>query len=164
MGVGSRLSGLHTARVIRRRAIGATLIFLLAACSSPEPTPSPSSAASQLPSLTPIVLTGTVLLWDEVAWPVPDPGARCGGMGAWDDITGGGSVLVLDPAGNDVAAGHLDPGARGPSSQCVFTFFVEGLPDMESYRVLIGDQEPQDYSREELEGLDWDVNVRLGYE
>jgi hypothetical protein len=60
--VGSRLRGTHTVRVTRRLVIGAALVFLLAACSSPVPTrtvgesvaptpDSPEPSASMLPDL-----------------------------------------------------------------------------------------------------------------
>ena len=158
---------LHTARVTRRLAIGAALVVVLAACNSPEPTPSSSSVPLKSPALTPMPLVGWILLWDEDAWPEPAPDMPCSGVGAWDALVDGATVVVLDPAGDRIATGSVDGGIRGPSSQCTFTFFVEELPYAESYTLLIGEQEPLTYSRAELKSADpnqLSVDVRLGYD
>ncbi|HJT63395.1 MAG TPA: hypothetical protein VJ839_01320 [Candidatus Limnocylindria bacterium] len=107
------------------------------------------------------------MLWDELAWPIPAPDSPCTGMGEWDDVAAGATVVVLDPAGHRVATGSVDGGNRGPSSQCTFTFFVEELPYAESYTLRIGEQEPLTYSRAKLKSADpnqLSVDVRLGYD
>lgn len=134
------------------------------------------------PSLAAPDLTGTLTLVDQGAWPALQVGADCEGEGGFSDITEGTQVVVTNEAGDIIATGSLGPGrfvttsAIGTSSLlrvCVFDIAVPDVPDAEFYTVEVSPRGAFnysrmvevshggtiDYSRAELDNMDWHVSL-----
>ncbi len=100
-------------------------------------------------------------------------GTPCGeGVGAFPEIHTGTPVQVVDDGGGVVAIGGLldgfvdllpypDVQARA-IAVCRFDFEIKDLPDLESYQLLIGQEQPIPFSKARLESQGWAVTIELG--
>jgi hypothetical protein len=142
-----------------------------------------SPAPGGEPSATPEPdLTGTLTLDDQGAWPALQVGADCEGQGGFSDITEGAQVVVTNEAQDIIATGSLGPGrivttgTIGSASLlrvCVFDIAVPDVPDAEFYTVEVSPPGAFnysrmvevfhlgtiDYSRAELDNMDWHVSL-----
>lgn len=94
--------------------------------------------------------------------------AVCNGAGGFGDIAGGKTVKVLSEQDKELVLTKLGEGKMyfsdpsGPRATCTFLFEGE-LPRVKgSYRFLIGDRGELNYSLEEMEAKNWQVDFSLG--
>ena len=92
-------------------------------------------------------------------------GGTCHGTGGYDDLTGGGQVVIKDGSGASIAVGHLENGvAMSNIGTCMFSFTVTGVPDADIYEVTAGSSKrggPQ-YSKSDMEKANWNVELSIG--
>lgn len=134
------------------------LAILLTACGgqaepSPEPTAVPTEALH--------TLAGTFTLHaTDGGW---RPNSRCKGSGGYSDIVPGMGMTLKDGEGTILGTARFGNGTvaeRG--QQCVFEFTFEEVPVADFYVLDSGRRGEQTYSREELESLDWTVDLEIG--
>lgn len=100
-------------------------------------------------------------------------GTPCGeGVGAFPEIHTGTQVQVVNDGGGVVGTGVLLDGFVDllpfPDVQakviavCRFDFEIKDLPDLESYMVLIGEQQQLFFSKAQLESQGWVMTIELG--
>lgn len=134
--------------------------LLLAGCSSPGTTPSPSPA--------PIVLTGTFALTAPGSIdfarrnPATGDDGACQGNGGYSDIRAGVSVVVKDSTGTIIGTGPLLYASKASNeTHCAFTFSF-GIAPTDFYVVSVGNRGGVTYSRAQLEGAGWNLDLTLG--
>jgi hypothetical protein len=104
-------------------------------------------------------VNGTFVLTDDA---VTHGGGSCQGTGGYADIQAGLTVTVKDASGKIIATSRLvDDDANSPAGKCSYTFAVQ-VPDADFYAFEVGHRGELTYSRDELEGMDWDVGFTLG--
>jgi hypothetical protein len=95
-------------------------------------------------------------------YPAFGPG-DCIGKGGYDDITVGAGVVIVDGTGTTIAVGHLGEGIYDKNAtSCTFDFTVEDVPSAKFYSIRIGRRGGPTFSLEELEELDWTMDLSLG--
>lgn len=85
--------------------------------------------------------------------------------GGYDDIQVGAQVLVRDASDKIIGTGSLGNGGgvpHGDSAWCAFPFTVDRLPEADFYSIEVTHRKPLTYSRDELEALNWTVDLKLG--
>lgn len=160
-------------RRLHRLAAAGLGLVLLSGCGSSAQTRTAdvctgstvtSASVAEGSALSGHTLSGvlTVMMSDDIA-----KGAPCQPPGAYDDITVGAPVVVMSGSGDELGRGSLEAGLAssetfGPTtSNCEFAFRVDGLPDAESYTVVISHVKDQTLSAAELEAGDWTVAFGL---
>ena len=97
----------------------------------------------------------------------PDRGDPCLGLGGYDDMQEGAEVTVRDEDGTILAKSQLQEGkltypVGGPTLSCEFPFTVEGVPDAKFYAIETADRGDLNYSKAEMEEMNWTVHFTLG--
>lgn len=84
----------------------------------------------------------------------------CYGTGGYSDLGTGGQVLILDGQQNVLGVGRLETTGE-TALGCEWTFSIE-VPEAEFYQINIGHRSPVVYTLEELEELQWLVELSIG--
>lgn len=118
--------------------------------------------ASQLPPTT-RTLDGSLTLRHAVPIGAPVVGKDypCVGVGGFDDIRGGATVVVYDAADKILAMGRLDPGrANDATGDCIFLFAVPDVPTSDFYRVEVAHRGQVPFTQRQVD--DHQVQLTLG--
>lgn len=116
-------------------------------------------------------LRGTLTLTDDIERRVSGGEAsilttddECFGTRGYDDIRAGASVVVKNEEGKIIATGNLGQGIDelGLGYSCVFQITVDDVTDADFYSIAVSNRGELTYSRQELEGRDWEVSFSLG--
>lgn len=88
-------------------------------------------------------------------------GAPCTGLGGFDDLRRGTTVMVKDENGKVLAVGKLEGGLVVALETCRFTFKVANIPDADFYQIEVSHRGALTYSRGDLDKRDWKVELSL---
>ena len=142
-----------TARLARMLITAA----LVAGCSGAAPTPTAS------PTPLTHVLAGTFTLIGASHWGgVPGTPGRCQGLGGYADVKAGQSVTVRDQANAIIATGSTEWQAVTADHDCQFAFTIRDVPDVPFYSIEVGHRGALTYSRADLDGKGWKLDLTLG--
>lgn len=92
----------------------------------------------------------------------PAVGGSCEGSGGFDDIRSGASVVVRNEEGTTIASGRLEPGEitsvyKGTIPTCEWAFEIRDVPDAEFYEIEVSHRGGLQYSKAEMEEMNWEV-------
>lgn len=92
----------------------------------------------------------------------PAVGGSCEGSGGFDDIRSGASVVVRNEDGTTIASGRLEPGEitsvyKGTIPTCEWAFEVRDVPAAEFYEIEVSHRGGLQYSKAEMEEMNWEV-------
>ncbi len=91
--------------------------------------------------------------------------------GGYSDLRVGAQVVVSDSTQEIVGLGQLDSArvanlapldAEASALACIFSFTVTDLPQSEFYSLAVGSRDPVVYRREQMEAMNWDLELFLG--
>jgi hypothetical protein len=85
----------------------------------------------------------------------------CRGIGGDADITPGTGIVLRDDTGRVVARSTLGDGSEDAAG-CTFPFTLYAVPHSEAYELQVGSRGSLTYAREELDRLDWTVELSSG--
>lgn len=90
-------------------------------------------------------------------------GDGCIGFGGYSDMTSGADVAVKNGKGSLIATGRLGTGtlARSGGFKCTFSFELQ-VPDSSFYVIQVSHRGEQHYSKSDLTGRSWHVEMTLG--
>lgn len=89
----------------------------------------------------------------------------CKGTGGYSDIQSGLKVVVKSGSGRILGISHLGPdnySGKYSGVVCQFPFEVTDLPSSKFYSVEVGRRGSMEYSKEQLEKQDWNVQFSMG--
>ena len=113
---------------MRRSALLAIAVLILAGCAATAPAtkPTPTSTAVQsAPASVAIGVIGAVALGKgAVIHDLPKAG-QCTAHSEYTDIEEGVQVSILDSSGAIVALAKLGPGTTDPAGDCIWTFVAQ---------------------------------------
>ena len=144
-------------------AILAVALLVAAGCSGSAGS-SPAGSVGPTPSPTPKqgTITGNMTLIDSGN---DRSGTICSGTGGYSDFGPGMNVVVKNEKGEIIGTSVTEPGPV-PSEfavvTCTVSFSVEELPRAKFYEIEVGRRGALTYSYEELEGMDWHLELSLG--
>lgn len=155
--------------------------------SSPMPsviTPAPPSSSTSYPSITPTTspavpqsstgnlpqapsvysIRGSLNLIDSKIGGTLN---KCYGTGGFDDIGPSMPVTVRDGKGNILATGTTGTGSQPQNSEyaaveCTFKFQVDNIPKSNFYSIEVNRRGELNFSFEEMQRKNWEVNFTLG--
>lgn len=143
------------------------------------PTPTPAQLTPAVPTPAPVThsITGTMainalLTTEDLARQgsggIPSQEKNCRPDGDYDKVVAGVPVVVLDQAGTVVGATTLKRGSPAftvlnPSMACQFAFGIGDVPDAAFYSISVGSWEGPTYSLADMQAMDWQVSLTLGY-
>jgi len=82
----------------------------------------------------------------------------CITTGGYADIQVGAQITVTNQTGTIIGIGELEPIMLPNDERCVFTFTID-VPDAAFYALTMGRRGDQTYSKQDLEGAGWHVDL-----
>lgn len=79
----------------------------------------------------------------------------------YGDIGPGIDVVVRNKSGSVIATGQLETG-KWLLGNCVLPIRVPDVPSSEFYSLKIGHRGEQNFSKEEMEKMNWEVSLSIG--
>lgn len=144
---------------MKRIIVTAVAMALLAGCSPPGATPTPTPTLPPEPEV--FTVSGTLTL-HQVTLRIK-PGDECNGRDGFADVRQGAQVAVTDAAGKVVGLGALGAGAgsavgNNTVTRCVFTLAVTNIPDGgEIYGIQVAHRGVVNFRRMDAVGMTLDL-------
>ena len=87
----------------------------------------------------------------------------CSGALGYNDLREGASVTVTDEDGKIIGVSMLDAGRPRGSSECDFSFTINGVLPASVYGIAVSRRGVVNYAEAQMEAQAWDVGLSVGH-